>query len=65
VVVAAAAVTGPAWLLVLGFTGHGLKDLWQLATPEGRRRTCQHPTIAAQRRFNSPAKRARAQITRV
>jgi hypothetical protein len=22
-------VTGPAWLLVLGFTGHGLKDLWQ------------------------------------
>lgn len=29
VVVATAAVTGPAWLLVLGFTGHGLKDLWQ------------------------------------
>jgi hypothetical protein len=29
VVIAAAAVTGPAWLLVLGFTGHGLKDLWQ------------------------------------
>ncbi len=29
VVLAAAAVTGPAWLLVLGFTGHGLKDLWQ------------------------------------
>ena len=29
VVAAAAAVTGPAWLLVLGFTGHGLKDLWQ------------------------------------
>jgi hypothetical protein len=29
VVVAAAAVTGPAWLLVPGFTGHGLKDLWQ------------------------------------
>jgi hypothetical protein len=28
-VVAAAAVTGPAWLLVAGFTGHGLKDLWQ------------------------------------
>jgi hypothetical protein len=23
------AVTGPAWLLVLGFNGHGLKDLWQ------------------------------------
>jgi hypothetical protein len=29
VVVGAAAVTGPAWLLVLGFTGHGLKDFWQ------------------------------------
>jgi hypothetical protein len=29
VVLAAAGVTGPAWLLVLGFVGHGLKDLWQ------------------------------------
>ena len=29
VVLAAAGITGPAWLLVLGFTGHGLKDLWQ------------------------------------
>jgi len=29
VVVGAAGVTGPAWLMVLGFTGHGLKDLWQ------------------------------------
>ena len=29
VLVGAAAVTGPAWLLVLGFTGHGFKDLWQ------------------------------------
>src|SRR5204862_7131170 len=29
VVVAAAAVTGSAWLLVLGLIGHGLKDLWQ------------------------------------
>jgi hypothetical protein len=29
VVLAAAGVTGPAWLLVLGFAGHGLKDLWQ------------------------------------
>jgi hypothetical protein len=28
-VVAAAGVTGPAWLLVAGFTGHGCKDLWQ------------------------------------
>jgi len=26
---AAAAVTGSAWLLVLGYAGHGLKDLWQ------------------------------------
>ena len=29
VVVAAAGVTGPAWLVVAGFVGHGLKDLWQ------------------------------------
>ena len=29
VVLAAAGVTGSAWLLVLGFAGHGLKDLWQ------------------------------------
>jgi hypothetical protein len=29
VVVAAAAVTGPAWLLVIGLAGHGFKDLWQ------------------------------------
>ena len=29
VLLGAAAVTGSAWLLVLGFIGHGLKDLWQ------------------------------------
>jgi len=29
VVLAAAGITGSAWLLVLGFAGHGLKDLWQ------------------------------------
>jgi hypothetical protein len=29
VVAAAAAVTGPAWLIVAGLAGHGLKDLWQ------------------------------------
>ena len=29
VVVAAAAVTGSPWLLVIGLAGHGLKDLWQ------------------------------------
>ena len=32
VVVAAAAITGPAWLLVIGLVGHGLKDLWQHRT---------------------------------
>jgi hypothetical protein len=32
VVVAAAAVTGPAWLIVAGFAGHGAKDLWQHRT---------------------------------
>src|SRR3954468_10931626 len=32
VVVAAAAVTGPAWLLVAGLAGHGLKDVWQHRT---------------------------------
>jgi hypothetical protein len=29
VLVAAAAITGPAWLLVIGVVGHGIKDLWQ------------------------------------
>ena len=29
VIVAAAAITGSAWLLVAGLAGHGLKDLWQ------------------------------------
>jgi hypothetical protein len=29
VVLAAVGVTGPAWLLVVGLAGHGLKDLWQ------------------------------------
>jgi hypothetical protein len=29
VVIAAVAVTGPSWLLVIGLTGHGLKDFWQ------------------------------------
>jgi hypothetical protein len=32
VVVAAAAVTGSAWLLVAGLAGHGCKDLWQHRT---------------------------------
>ena len=29
VIVAAAAVTGSPWLLVIGLAGHGFKDLWQ------------------------------------
>jgi len=29
VVLAAAAVSGPSWLIVLGLAAHGLKDLWQ------------------------------------
>ena len=29
VIIAAAAVTGSPWLLVVGLAGHGLKDLWQ------------------------------------
>ena len=29
VVIAAAAITGSAWLLVVGLAGHGLKDWWQ------------------------------------
>jgi hypothetical protein len=29
VVLAATAVTGTAWLMVVGYAGHGLKDAWQ------------------------------------
>ena len=32
ILLAAAGVTGPAWLLVAGLAGHGLKDLWQHRT---------------------------------
>jgi len=32
VLVAMAAVTGSAWLLVAGLAGHGVKDLWQHRT---------------------------------
>src|SRR5436190_2684081 len=32
VVVAAAAVTGSPWLLVIGLAGHGVKDVWQHRT---------------------------------
>jgi hypothetical protein len=31
-VLAAAGVTGSAWILVVGYSGHGLKDLWQHRT---------------------------------
>jgi hypothetical protein len=31
-VVSAAAITATPWLLVVGFVGHGLKDLWQHRT---------------------------------
>jgi hypothetical protein len=27
--VAAAAIAGPSWLIVIGLVGHALKDLWQ------------------------------------
>src|SRR3954454_13620889 len=39
VVTAAVAVTGPAWLLVAGLAGHGLKDTWQPSTAPSRSRT--------------------------
>ena len=29
VLLASASVTGTAWLLVVGYVGHGLKDFWQ------------------------------------
>jgi hypothetical protein len=32
VVAAAIGITGSAWLLVVGFAGHGLKDAWQHRT---------------------------------
>src|SRR5690348_13770112 len=32
VVLGAAAITATPWLLVIGFVGHGLKDLWQHRT---------------------------------
>ena len=33
VIIAAAAVTGTPWLLVVGLAGHGFKDLWQHRRP--------------------------------
>jgi len=57
-VVVAAAVTGPAWLLVAGLTGHGLKDLWQHRTqlspaPDGGRHAAQPWTLSPPRSSQS------------
>jgi hypothetical protein len=54
VVLSAAAVTGSAWLLVLGFTGHGLKDLCKSAATmspihAGGRRSASTSTWSPQR----------------
>jgi len=32
IIIAAAAITGTPWLLVVGLAGHGFKDLWQHRT---------------------------------
>jgi hypothetical protein len=32
IIIAAAAITGTPWLLVVGLAGHGVKDLWQHRT---------------------------------
>jgi hypothetical protein len=32
IIIAAAAITGTPWLLVIGLAGHGVKDLWQHRT---------------------------------
>jgi hypothetical protein len=32
IIIAAAAISGTPWLLVVGLAGHGLKDLWQHRT---------------------------------
>jgi hypothetical protein len=32
IVLATTGITGPAWLLVVGFAGHGIKDAWQQRT---------------------------------
>jgi hypothetical protein len=54
VVLSAAAVTGSAWLLVLGFTRHGLKDLCKSAATmspihAGGRRSASTSTWSPQR----------------
>ena len=43
ILIAAAAITGTPWLLVVGLAGHGLKDLWQHRTQVRG----QHEVVAA------------------
>lgn len=50
---AGTAITASAWLLVLGYTGHGLKDAWQERNPLCR----QHPIVAAVLRHRRLARR--------
>ena len=53
VLLAAAAVTGSAWLLVLGYAGHGLKDFWQ----ERHHYVSRHTMVAAVLRRRRLARR--------
>src|SRR4051795_11139602 len=45
VVIAAVAVNGPAWLLVVGLAGHGLKDAWQQRTRSSPTRDGGRPSV--------------------
>ena len=62
VLLATAGVTGSAWLLVLGYAGHGLKDFWQershyvagtAPAPGGGRRSAP-PSTGSSPSFSSP-----------
>ena len=58
VVIAAAAVTGSAWLLVVGLAGHGLKDWWQhrshyVANTRGGPRSARRSTSSSRRSSRS------------
>ena len=64
----AVAITGSPWLLVLGFVGHGLKDLWQhrrhsWTTPIGGRRSASWSTGSWPRRSSSRSSPASASIS--
>ena len=68
IVVATAAITGSPWLLVLGFVGHGLKDLWQhrqqfVETPIGGLRSASWSTGSWLRRSSSRSSQASASIS--